>query len=294
MNHILKNADLKIYVDLPDEGYSNSRFDWTGKIKAVEYNGKPITTSETPNQTNYQLYGAGFYNEFGIETPLGYEETKDGEWFHKIGVGLLKKEGSVYDFHKHYEIKPADFEVHTETNKIRFICTSASVNGYSYVLEKEIELQDHGFNVRYHLQNTGTKAIVTDEYNHNFILIDNQPIGRDYELDFPFSIKPKLFNKTVNPEEKVLLGSQDIKFTDTPTTDFFFSNLSGGKSVNAQWELLNRKNNIRISEQGDFATEAINLWGQKDVICPELFIQLNILPGQSKRWSRCYKIYTTS
>ena len=41
MNHILKNIHLKIYVDLPDEGYINSRFDWTGKIKAVEYNGKP-------------------------------------------------------------------------------------------------------------------------------------------------------------------------------------------------------------------------------------------------------------
>lgn len=43
-------------------------------------------------------YEKGFYNEFGIDTPIAYEETKEGGYFHKIGIGLLKKEEEQYWF----------------------------------------------------------------------------------------------------------------------------------------------------------------------------------------------------
>jgi hypothetical protein len=40
---------------------------------------------------NEHQQGKGFYNEFGMDTALGFEEAAIGGWFHKIGVGLLKK-----------------------------------------------------------------------------------------------------------------------------------------------------------------------------------------------------------
>ena len=65
-----------------------------------------LSGHESADVRNENHFGKGFYNEFGIDNALGFDEAKSGEWFHKIGVGLLKKEGDKYLFHKHYETKP--------------------------------------------------------------------------------------------------------------------------------------------------------------------------------------------
>ena len=37
MPHILKNKDIEIDIDLPEEGYRFSRFDQTGKITEIKF-----------------------------------------------------------------------------------------------------------------------------------------------------------------------------------------------------------------------------------------------------------------
>ena len=44
-----------------------------------------------PDVNNENNFGKGFTTEFGIDNALGFYEAKKGEWFHKIGVGVLKK-----------------------------------------------------------------------------------------------------------------------------------------------------------------------------------------------------------
>ena len=294
MAHLLKNKILEVLVHLPNENYNHSRFDWSGKIVEVKFKGKPISGTEIINQNENQLLGKGFYNEFGINAPLGYDQLKKGEWFHKIGVGLLKKDDTQYDFHKRYEVQPANFEVLLESNKIRIKCQSQFLNGYSYFLEKEISLLESGFEVKYYLKNKGRKTIVTNEYNHNFLSINHELIDTNYILKFPFKIKPELFDENINPEQLVEIGEKKIKFIGTPKQQFFFSNLSGGKMVDAKWTLENTKSKIGISETGNFQTNSINLWGWSHVICPELFFPINIKAGQSITWSRNYHVYEIS
>lgn len=293
MTHILKNKNLEIHIDSPLENYNHSRFDWTGKIVKVKFQNILISGNETINDEENIQAGKGFYNEFGIDTPLGFDEANIGDWFHKIGVGLLKKDNNQYLFHKEYEIDPAEFKIKTGTSKISVECISATNNGYAYILKKEIELLENSFTINYYLKNTGEKTINTNEYNHNFISINNEFIGADYILKFPFQLKPQLFEETVNPEGKVEIGQQEIKFNGQPKEQFFFSNLSGDENVNAKWELTNLKNNIGIRETGSFQTNKINLWGYKHVICPELFFNIALKPGQSTAWSRTYHIFKT-
>ena len=176
MTHVLKNKNLEIQIDLPLANYNFSRFDWTGKIVSVKYKNIYVSGQEKMNNEDENIYGKGFYNEFGINAAIGYDETGKGEWFHKIGIGLLKKDDGDYLFNRKYEIQPADFKVKTEQDKLIISCKSKSVNGYSYVLRKEIELLENGFIIKYYLKNTGKKTIATDEYDHNFIAIDK--IGR--------------------------------------------------------------------------------------------------------------------
>ena len=291
MAHILKNKNLEIHIDFPHENYNFSRFDWTGKIVKVNFNDVPISTVESFNCENENYVGKGFYNEFGIDSALGFDDAQIGEWFHKIGVGLLKKDSHQYLFSKKYDIRPAEFKTITNSNSLIISCKPEAVNGFSYFLEKKIDLHESSFTITYYLQNTGEKSINTDEYIHNFTAINNDLIGSHYKLKFPFQLIPELFNEIVNPEQKIDISKNQIDFRGSINKEFFFSNLTGNEKVKSKWELLNHKNNIAISETTNFTTNKVNLWGSKHVVSPELFFNINIKPGESTEWSRTYNAY---
>lgn len=291
MTHILKNKNLEIHIDHPLEKYNFSRFDWTSKIRAVKFKNIFVSGSEKLIDKNDLIYGNGFYNEFGIDIPVGFNDINEGDWFHKIGVGILKKKGENYDFMRNYKMKPAKFKVNLKSNKIVIDCISHIINGYSYTLKKEIELFESSFVIKYKLHNTGQKNISTSEYNHNFLAIKRELMGSQYILKFPFQIKPELFGESINPKEKVQIGQHKITFNNTPEEQFFFSNLSGNETVEAFWELVNTNSNIGISEIASFKTKKVNLWGWKHVISPELFFDIDLKPGQVLNWSRTYNLF---
>jgi len=193
-------------------------------------------------------------------------------------------------FSKNYEVHPAEFTIKKGLNNLIFTCQAKLVNGYAYRLTKTIKLHQNGFSLHYALENTGTKAIVTDEYVHNFMAIKKEAIGSKYLVTFPFNLKPTHFEETVNPEQKVIIGSQTIQFKDTPTAPFFFSNLTGNEVVSAKWELQHLQHKIAITENGDFPTDKINIWGWQHVISPELFCKINIAPSHTKKWTRHFEV----
>lgn len=292
MPHILKNDKLYLHLDLPTEGYQFSRFDWTGKITSVKSQDQLLSTEEIPNANTENALGRGFYNEFGIDSPLGFREAEEGDWFHKIGVGLLKKEGTQYLFSAPYEIKPAVFEVYTQPNKTTLHCYGQKVNGYGYFLKKEIALHKSGFNINYALQNTGEKDINTNEYTHNFIAFNQERVGSDYTLKLPFSLNPALFREKVNPQNKVAFSGREVQFKSQPKEPFFFSQLNGSQNVKAHWELNHRSSKFSLSETGNFNTQKVNLWGSQHVISPELFFEIALKPGQVVKWSRNYQVFS--
>jgi hypothetical protein len=214
-----------------------------------------------------------------------------GGWFHKIGVGLLKKQHKEYLFHRNHLIKPANFDITYKNQKIKIICKSELINGYSYILKKEITVSENSFTINYSLHNTGEKKIITDEYVHNFMAINNALIGEDYTLKFPFQINSSLFDETVNSENKVEIGLDNVTFNKTPKKQFFFSNLTGGKELQAEWILTNLKANVGIKEFGSFKTDKINLWGWKHVISPELFFKISVDPKETVEWSRKFDVF---
>ena len=291
MAHILKSNSLKVAIDLPLENYKGSRFDWSGKISSIRFKDLPLTTIEDAGSKDVNFLGKGLYNEFGITNPVGYNETPKGGWFHKIGVGLLKKEHKQYLFHRKHVIRPAHFDITYEDRKIIIVCKSELVNGYSYILKKEISISENSFTINYFLHNTGEKKIITDEYVHNFMAINNALIGEDYTLKFPFPINSSLFDETVNSENKVEIGLDNVTFNKTPEKQFFFSNLTGGKELQAEWILTNLKANVGIKEFGSFKTDKINLWGWKHVISPELFFKISIDPKETVEWSRKFDVF---
>jgi hypothetical protein len=291
MTHVIKNKNIELRLDLPLVNYNFSRFDWSGKITSVRYKNIEISGLENLKAEDDNKIGKGFYNEFGLHEAIGYREIPEGDWFHKIGIGLLKKEGKDYVFSRQYEIRPAVFEVIPGQETITIRCQSESVNGYSYTLKKEIILIESGFIIQYELKNTGEKPINANEYVHNFLAINKALIGCDYILKFPFELKPEVFDGIVNPEEKVEISQHEIRFNATPKEQFYFGNLSGSKEVEASWELINTKQKIGIRETGDFKTKLVNLWGWGHVVSPELFFDICLKPGEEIKWCRTYTIF---
>ncbi len=291
MPHTLKNNNLELRLDLPHDNYNASRFDWTGKITEVRFRDIPVTGRERDEAGNEHHFGQGLYNEFGIEAALGFDKARVGGWFHKIGVGLLKKTGDAYSFHENYEVRPAEFATEMEAVRIIISCRSEAVNGYAYFLKKTIALQESGFTIRYHLENTGEKAITSSEYVHNFLAVGSDPIGKDYLLRFPFRLRPERFTETVNPEGNAVIGENEIRFNGTPDQQFFFSDLAGGEETAAEWELVHLRHRIGIRETGSFRTGKVNLWGWGHVVSPEVFFHFSVGPGESVEWSRTYRIF---
>lgn len=291
MATLLKNSLVELEIDRPFENYQGTRFDWTGKIVSLKYKHEQISSAEVQGAAQSLPCGRGFYNEFGIKDPLGHDEIPIGEWFPKIGVGLLKKETKNYDFTKNYAVRPARFQVEIERDQMTLWCHSDLYNGYGYTLQKKIILLESGFSIHYRLENTGQKAISTTEYTHNFLSLNQDVIGPYYQLEFPFEIKPKMFLETINPEAVVKMNTHTINFEQIPQEAFFFSNLSGHESIPAQWILKNKKSGIGMSETTDFQTKSVELWGCHHVISPELYIRINVKPQSFKVWSRTYQVF---
>jgi hypothetical protein len=287
---VLKNTKLEIQIDLPGEGYVAPRFDQTGKISSLSYRGIPLTTSELPQGNDPITNGSGFYNEFDIDEPSGFQEALVGEWFHKIGVGLLQKDSHQYKFGHDYKLKPADFEIDHQNDKVIIVCKGRIHNGYGYQLHKVIRLLKDGFRLEYRLENTGEKTLNTTEYVHNFIGIDQTPIGKDYFLILPGATDPRQFNENVNPGDKVQFRGNEAQFSGKHEDPFFFSHLFGSNAKSAHWKLVNTQYSIAISETGDFETSKVNLWGWQHVVSPELFINFCLKPGEFRTWSRSFLI----
>lgn len=290
MTYKLQNRLIEVHIDHPLSNYQNSRFDWTGKITDVKYRGKPVTITELPDGANEHELGKGLYNEFSMDTALGFEEAELGGWFHKIGVGLLKKEGAEYHFHQPYQVKPAQFVVSKHDDRIVIECISDNVNGYAYHLRKEISLKEDQLVLSYSLKNTGDSSFETEEYAHNFLAFDQAELSPDYELETSFQISKELCESTC-PEGLINFSPNSVHFLRATEKQFLIRRLNGDETVPAQWKLSHKTKNIGMSETASFQTSKMNMWGWKHVISPELFYKITLQPGETKQWSRSYHFF---
>ncbi|AFN73360.1 hypothetical protein MROS_0116 [Melioribacter roseus P3M-2] len=280
----LKNNKLSLIIELPEEGYSGARFDYTGKIRRVIYNGIEFGTTESEK---YDLKkGCGFFNEFGIDSPLGYDEIKPGEEFIKPGVGyLIKESDKPYDFFFEYKFRPFDFDYCIEQGKIiyRYLCNSS---GYVFEAEKEIALTGNQFDIKYKIENKGDKVIRTNEYVHNFISVNSEKISGTYRLIFPFEIIKEEIHKVIDKENNLIFGGNFLSWKNEPQTEYFLENINC--NCKAEWRIINRTYGCMISEMGNFAASKINLWGKRHVVSPELYKKIELNPGEKDEWIRTF------
>lgn len=286
----LNNSILGIEIAEPYTVYNGPRFDGSGIITKIEFNKHSFCEVEQRNPTKGSG-GIGFCNEFGIDKPIDYSITKIGESFPKIGVGLVTKESEKpYDFFAPAKVVLSTV-INETVNEESYEISTSIKNDFNYdiTLTKTISLRESKLVIDYHLQNNGNNVIKTNEYNHNFIGVDHDNIGQNYELTM-FNLLA--VEKTVGEfEVKAKESKHIISWNKEPKGDFYAKAIKTDKVNNCNWELVNYKYKVGVRECSNFEISKIALWGCNHVVCPEVFIDLEVKPNQTMTWSRIYVFF---
>jgi hypothetical protein len=290
---ILKNQQLQLDIQEPGTQYVWPRFDWTGQIRQVTYKDTyTFCSRETHNPWRQKKRGTGLSNEFGIEQPIGYDDAQPGDRFPKIGVGLLLKRAEKhYRFFKNYDNKPFHISVSQSEQTATFVCRDEEIRGYAAFYTKNIALDHNKFTIDYEMKNTGTRPVITTEYCHNFVAINNENIGPDYLLHFPFALQPSKFAVLVNHGTVCTFQGHNISWKSTPTKEFFIRQVNPAPLQGGSWALEHTRHKVGIRETCSFPVDLINLWGKKHVVSPEIFYNLSLAPGETAHWQRVYEVY---
>ncbi|MCH2115770.1 MAG: hypothetical protein MK171_12780 [Pirellulales bacterium] len=277
----------RFYLPDPQQGYyRGTRFDWSGVIYSLTCGGHEYF-GEWQDSDNPNLHDriTGPVNGFGAD-------PDSGDGFLRIGVGYCVKrsEGTKHP----YQIADhGRWTVSHGANWIKFIHeinVSKTQQGYRYVKRVSLTPGRPEMVIDHVLTNTGRTAIQTDVYNHNFFVIDQQPTGPDFSVQFPFKLVADRPLKGLGKlDNNVLTYTKEI-----PESEFILAFLSGfGDSENDhRFSVENRKTKAGVRMVSDRPMSKLLFWSPRTTLCPEPFIDLNVKPNYSDRWSIRYTFYT--
>ena len=291
----ITNGHITAKLLLPDpvKGYyRGTRFDWSGNMPSLrtknhEYFGQWFEKYDP------QLHDAimGPVEEFKTNNAgLGYDEANPGGSFIRIGVGVVRKpEEKGYQNFKTYEIlDPGKWTVKTGRDRISFTHVLRGPNGYSYRYTKMMALVKGKSTMRivHLLENTGRKSIATQQYNHNFFMIDGQPTGPESVVQFPFELQTtKAFPNTLAEAR-----GREIRYTaELKKGESTYGEFAGAPTYDVRME--NRKAKAGVHIRGDVPIAKLVYWSIRSTFCPEPYIDIAVEPGKKTRWTYTYDFY---
>ena len=310
----ISNSQIRAELNLPDAQkgyYRGTRFDWSGVIAKLEYDGhtyfEPFYEKFDPDVRDVDLKNgvvagpisatSGPVEEFGGAdgAAQGYAEAKAGGTFIKIGIGALRKaDDSKYDHYHRYEIAdPGKWTVKKGSGWVQFTQeVNDRASDYGYVYRKTVRLVKGKpeMLLEHVLKNTGSRTIAGNVYNHNFFVIDHQPTGPDFAIRFPFQISGT--GEMANLAE---VRGNEIHYLKTlGNGDTAATQIRGFGDTASDYDISveNRKTGAGVHVTGDKPLARVYLWSVKTTLCPEAYVELQIQPGQELRWNVRYQFYT--
>jgi hypothetical protein len=299
----------RIYLPNAQNGYyRGTRFDWSGVVYSLQYKGHnyygPWVQRTDPKVRDFVYEGpdivgglcssiTGPVDEFG---QVGWEEAKPGGRFIKIGVGALgRRDEDRYDNYHVYEIvNPGKWTIGKSRDSIDFTQELAdSSSGYGYIYRKTLRLVKGKAEMvlEHSLKNTGTRPIRTTVYNHNFLVLDNQPPGAPLAITVPFQIQTQ---RPPNKELAEIRGNRIVYLKTLEGRDVVTTPLEGFSDSPQDNEIRIESTKLgagmKISSDRPLARES--LWSIRSVVAMEPFVAIAIEPGAEFSWKSTYSYYT--
>jgi len=287
-----EEVEMKIYLPDAENGmYRATRFDWSGVIGSVKYKNHEYFGYWKDTHDPYFHEDLTGPVEGYIKPGLGYEEAEPGGKYVRIGVGIIEKpDEEAYHFTNSYKLLDhGHWTVDHGADWISFKHELNSDIGYSYIYEKIIKLKNNGFTLEHKLMNTGVKTIETDQFNHNFFMIDGEQSGTAFNISFPYPITteddPKGFAEIKDNELNFIKNLED--------DDSFFLSLNGYSTEveDHKVTVVNRKSGAGVSYTIDKPLHRMAFWACKTTLSPENFIWIAVEPGEEDEWTSEYTLF---
>ena len=291
----ISNGLITAKLYLPDAAqgyYRGSRFDWSGVVYELKYQGHDYFGQWFANY-DPKIHDAicGPAEEF---SEIGYDQAPVGGEFIRIGIGGLRKpEERRFERFGYYELANAGKRsVRKGKDGVTFTHQLKDVAGYSYVYEKKVRLVKGKpqMVLEHHLKNTGKKAIQTDVYCHNFFTIDHQPTGTNSVVKFVFPAGG------TGESPLAQINGQQIEFLRelSRRETVFWGDIQGhSKSVkDYDFRIENTKTGAGVRITCDRPVSKIIFWSSATTQCPEPYIDIDIKPGETFSWTITYDFYT--
>jgi hypothetical protein len=303
----LRNGHIIMTVALPDRErgfFRGTRFDQAGVVTSLKLGERefygPWFERTAPDVLDYTYTADGLVagpdsaasgpvEEFG---QIGFEDTKPGGLFLKIGVGLLRKpDDKPYDKYRHYEI--ADWgqrSVHTTRDSVTLTQT-ITAGPRLYVYEKTLRLVKGKpqMVIDHVLRNTGTNAISTNVYDHNFLRL--VPGNGGIQVAFPFTVAAA----TPPAADLIRLDGRTMTYlrpmADKERLSFPLTGFGTGAS-DYDIDITDNATGAGVRMQGDQPITRINIFSIDRVQAVEPYIAVEVPPGGEKRWSYTYTYRT--
>ena len=296
----ISNGVLKALVYLPDADrgyYRGTRFDWSGVVASLTYQGHEFFGQWFPKYDPL-LHDAimGPVEEFRSEDgALGYAETKPNGMFMKVGVGVLRKpDDQPYNFARSYTlVNPGKRIVRVHNDRVEFVHELSDGEGYAYQYTKTLLLTRRKAELvlEHSLKNTGKRPIDTSVYDHDFYMLDHQTTGPDFRVKFPFAIKAS--DEFKDPGK---LDGHDLTYDrqlDKPgdTVHGYVSGFGPGLEDD-DVRVENVKAGIGVRETSNQPISKLYFWSIPTTLCPEVYIKIHVEPKQTFKWRTTYNFYT--
>jgi hypothetical protein len=291
----ISNGIIKAKLYLPDTTngyYRGARFDWSGVIPDLEYKGHTYFAQWFENYSP-TLHDAimGPVEDF---FPVGYDEAKVGESFLKIGIGMIvKPQEPKYFFANSYQIiNHGEWKVKRKSNEIEFTHI-LSDKKYSYEYDKKVQLikGKPEMVLSHSLKNTGNATIETNVYDHNFFVMDNQPVDQNYVVTFPFNLKGEAQGKgdLGKIENNKVVFLKEL----TQNDHLFYQSLEGFGNTSKDYDIKieNHKTGAAVRITSDQPLSKIVFWSAIKTVCPEPYIHIKVNPGETFKWNIHYQFY---
>lgn len=293
----ITNGILKANVYLPDAEngyYKGARFDWSGVISSLEFKGHTYFGQWFDDDSPPPF--ATIMGPVEAYAPLDYNEVGVGSNFVKIGVGALTKPSNeaYSDFKSYALVDSGTWSIKTKVNEVQFKhLLHHDKHAYEYTKTIQLVENEPKMIIAHSLKNTGKQRIKTFGFNHNFFVIDYQPIGRDFEMSFPVNVSGtgRGTGAIFEIQEKKIIFKRDLVGDESIAC----KNLEGiNNSVeNFEINIDNRHTGAGVKITGDQPLSRLRLWGTATTLCPEPYIEIKVEPGAEFRWSYFYEFYET-
>lgn len=283
-------------IDAARGFYNGTRFDQAGVVTSLTVGGKEFYGTwfdrTAPGVLDYTYVGddivagpdsaiSGPVEEFA---PLDYK-AKPGT-FVKIGVGVLyQPDTQVYDHYRHYRILDAGQRTTSVTKTSVMFRQVLSNDGTGFIYEKSLRLVPGKpqLLIEHRLKNTGTRAISTNVYDHNFTKL--VPGNGDVTVTFHFA--PAAANPP--PADLIRIQANSLTYlrpmANKERVSFLITGF--GKAV-TDYDFTVKDADASVRIQGDQAVTRMDIFSIDRVQSIEPYITLDLAPGAAKSWTYTY------